>query len=172
MTMGRVASHLAAVAVVFVFLMISAMVWFPSPPSRDHLRAAARQHAVRNCATALGLNEQCFAAVGEVVHAECICGRDAEDWLMVRVPPGEVTRIRRTIVKDANRQNNQSVRQRSFIKTDRELLGPLGEGDHKPAWWTPTQLPDAEIVVVGKGEGTIYVFSEETRTIYVVTRTI
>jgi hypothetical protein len=91
---------------------------------------------------------------------------------MVRVQPGEVTRIRRTIVKDANRQDNPSVRQRSFIKSDHELLGPRGEGDHKPAWWTPTKLPDAEIVVIGEVEGTVYVFSEETGTIYVMTWTV
>jgi hypothetical protein len=159
MTMGRVASHLAAVAVVFVFLMICAMVWFPSPPSRDGLKDTARQHAVRNCAAALNLNEQYFTRVGQVVHAECRCGRDIDDWAMFRVQPGEVTRIRRSIVTLAHRSPSPNIRQASFIKSDAELLGYHGE--HTPDWWTPTQLPDAEIVLVGQLEGTVYVFSEE-----------
>jgi hypothetical protein len=168
MTMGRVASHLAALLVVGVFLTICAFVWFPSsPPAEDPGADSERQHVRRQCAAALKLDEQYFNTVGQVVHAGCGCEPDGTDWMMLRVQGGEVTRIRRAIVKDACRAPNPRLRQQSFVKSDNDLLGHHGEG--KPAWWTPTQLPDAEIVVIGGERGdAIYVFSEETGTIYVM----
>ena len=169
--MGRVVSHIAALAVVFVFLMIAAHVWFPASrwPTREELAATERAHVEKKYAAALRQINADVAAMVRFPEVKCQCGRDAHDWAMISVTPAAVAQLRRGIVSHAH-QAGLPVVQSTLIKSDDDLLRHHAE--HRPAWWTPTKLADAEIVAIGEVEGSVYVFSEKTGTIYVMSWTV
>ena len=168
--MGRVALYLGALTVVFVILTVTALASFPRARTSAEVAADVRRHVERNFAQLLHRGGPGVAESARFVHTECDCGRDAEDWVMIRVPPAAIAPIRRAVMKDANRGGYRSVRTLTIVKSDRDLL--RHHADHRPRWWTPTKLPDAEIIAVGDIEGCVYVFSEKTGTIYAMKWTV
>jgi hypothetical protein len=168
--MSRVATYSAALTVVAIILMATAAAWV-GPPQSAHARAEqANKHAERNFAQLLHQGGPGVFASARFVHAECQCGRDTEDWVMIRVPPEAIAPIRRAVMKEANRGGYRSVRTLTIITSDGDLL--RHHADHRPTWWKPTSLPGAQIIAVGDIEGGVYVFCEKTGTIYAMRWTV
>src|SRR5688572_13688286 len=115
--MGRVAMYLAALTVVFVILTITMLAWFPRARTSAEVRQDVRRHVERNFARLLSYGGADVAASAEFVRTECDCGRDAEDWVMIRVPPAAVARIRRGVMNDANHGGYSSVRRLMDIRS-------------------------------------------------------
>ena len=168
--MGRVAIYLGALTVVFVILTVTTLAWFPRARTSAEVRQDVRRHVERNFTRLLSYAGPDVTASAEFVRTECDCGRDAEDWVMIRVPPAAIPRIRRGVMNDANHGGYSSVRRVTDIRSNADLL--RHHADHRPAWWTPTKLPGAEIIAVGDVEGSVYVFCEKTGTIYAMTWTV
>ena len=168
--MGRVAIYLGALTVVFVILTVTTLAWFPRAQTSAEVAAGVRRHVERNFARLLSYGGPDVAASAEFVHTDCDCGRDIEGWVMIRVPPAAVARIRQAVMKEANRGGYRSVRTMKTIMSDGALL--RDHANHRPKWWKPTKLAGAEIIAVGDVEGSVYVFSEATGTIYAMTWTV
>jgi len=103
------------------------------------------------------------------VHTRCACGRDAHDWALIQVAPAEVPRIRKRIVRQYVNARS-ALRTSSIVKTDGAML-PFSDED-RPSWWTPSALPDPEVVGFDHFGGFLYVFSQSTGKIYVVRWTV
>ena len=157
-----------------LFAMIAAMAGIvaylaPAPATAEEHAASMRKHVESSLTTHLTDVGKALPPGTRFIETYCDCGHDTEDWALLQVSPAEFERIRKRVGRrDMN--DDPGPHTRSVVKNDYEML-PYPES-HRPAWWRPSALPDAEVVAYNNYGGVVFVFSQSTGKIFIMAWTV
>lgn len=105
-----------------------------------------------------------FPETTDVLQWDRRTGRDSEVWALLRVDPAQVPDIKAALISYGEAPNRQWTVTRGGPGSADDLY-PLAR-DRRPAWWLPSKLSDADVLVIARGSGIFAVLSAKTGLVY------